>query len=166
MTHYGELLGVYEPAKDQVYSMFDTYFNHPIMTKIKDVDHTSMYMSKTYCLLSNECRYIVAFVLRDPLVSGTKQPLEVLPWVSIQTRTLGDHHELPPHDYQADASTHLKQPITRVSFNGKLSTYSCDGLPLTVSLLHTKPNDKFEYQDRGMLVSALETYQTIVTLEE
>ena len=61
MAHYGELLDAYEPEKDALYGYFDDYFNHPTMVKIKNVKNLSVYMTKTYCLLTNECRYIVVF---------------------------------------------------------------------------------------------------------
>ena len=42
-----------------------TIFNHPIMTKIKNVEGQSVYMCKLYCLLSRECRYIVCVTVLD-----------------------------------------------------------------------------------------------------
>ena len=69
--YYGELLQTYDPDTERLYAEFDTYFNHPKMRKIKDVNGHSMYMAKSYCLLSNECRYIVAFTKQDRLQAGS-----------------------------------------------------------------------------------------------
>lgn len=164
MAHYGQLLDVYEPEKESLYEDFDNYFNHPIMTKIKNVNDLSMYMTKTYCLLTNECRYIVAFVRVDHNSVSTRKALKELSWVSLQTRTLSDQHTLPPHDYQPRATGPLNKIITRVKIEDGASTYHCDDLPIVVTLLHTKSDSKMEYQPKGNVIAALETYQTIVTL--
>ena len=47
--------------------------------------------------------------------------------------------------------------------NENISTYSSDLSGLLVSLLHTKKL-KFEYPNEGSLISALETYQTVVQM--
>ena len=164
MAHYGELLHAYEPEKDALYGYFDDYFKHPVMTKIKNVNDLSMYMTKTYCLLTNECRYIVAFTKEDYDAVGAKKELKSLSWVSLQTRTLADKHKLQSHDYQPRAIGPLNKKIVRTHINDSSSTYKCEGLPLTITLLHTKKETESEYQRFGNVVSALETYQTIVTL--
>ena len=159
---YGELLNAYEPSKEKMYQAFDDYFNHPTMVKIKDVNGHSMYMSKTYCLLSNECRYIIAFVRQDSMPVRTKESLKILQWVSLQTRTLPDQHSLPPHGYQPKRDGPLHVPIVRTSVTSEASTYSCNDLPVTVTLLHSKKGS-VQYQDRGNIIAALETYNTIIT---
>lgn len=164
MAQYGELLNAYEPEKDALYGYFDDYFNHPTLVKIKNVSDLSVYMTKTYCLLTNECRYIIAFVQQDYDPVGVKKELKGLSWVSLQTRTLSDKHNLPPHDYQPRAIGPLNKKITRVGRTKAASTYKCEGLPLTITLLHTKSDTESEYQEYGNVVSALETYQTVVTL--
>jgi hypothetical protein len=163
IQQYGELLNAFEPGKEKMYQIFDDYFNHPTMVKIKDVQNYSMYMSKTYCLLSNECRYIVAFVQQDIMPIRTKESLSTLKWVSLQTRTLPDHHNLPSHGYQPKRDGPLNVLITRTNVTDEASTYSCQDFPVTVTLLHTKKGSN-EYQDRGNIIAALETYNTIICL--
>ncbi len=164
MAQYGELLNAYEPEKDALYGYFDDYFNHPIMTKIKNVNETSMYMAKTYCLLTNECRYIIAFVPQDDELNNTKKELKKLSWVSLQTRTLSDKHNLLSHDYQPKSTGPLNIRITRTTKTKDASTYVCEKLPITITLLHTKQNTESEYQQYGNVISALETYQTVITI--
>jgi len=163
MAQYGQLLETYEPALEEMYQAFDDYFNHPTMVKMKDINGHSMYMCKTYCLLSNECRYIVAFVPQDSMPTLTQENLLTLKWVSLQTRTLPDHHQLPSHGYQPKRGGPLQTVIHRIKVGSECSTYECDALPITVTLLHGKhgPN---EYQPHGNVIAALETYQTIITL--
>ncbi len=163
VQQYGELLNAYEPGKEKMYQAFDDYFNHPTMIKIKDVNGHSMYMSKTYCLLSNECRYIIAFVLQDNIPVRSKEALKTLQWVSLQTRTLPDQHNLPPHGYQPKRDGPLNVTIVRTNLTKEVSTYSCNDLPVTVTLLHTKKGS-VQYQDRGNIIAALETYNTIITV--
>ncbi len=166
MANYGELIeNIYDSKSENVYKAFDDYFNNPIMVKIKNVNGLSMYMAKTYCLLSNECRYIIAFTTEDFNTVKSKKPLREISWVSLQTRTLTDKHDLLPHNYQPRAIGPLNKKITRIDKNKTASTYSCDGLPIIITLLHTKSDTDSEYQQYGTVISALETYHTIITFE-
>ena len=166
MAQYGQLLGAYEPEKDSIYKYFDDYFGNPIMSKVKNVGGLSMYMSKLYCLLTNECRYIVAMVKQNSSPIKTSKALKEMSWVSLQTRTLADKHDLPPHNYHPVNKGPLQKLITRIQVTEKASTYHCKDLPIVVTLLHTKPESKQEYQPRGTIISALETYHTIITLKQ
>jgi len=165
MAHYGQMLDDYEPTKDSMYQSFDDYFNHPTMVKIKNVNSHSMYMSKTYCLLSNECRYIIVFVVQDTMLVGSKEFLKNLHWASLQTRTLQDHHTLPAHNYQPLREGPLNVIINRTATTPESSTYSCEKLPLICTLLHSKKGAS-EYQNRGNIIAALETYNTILVVNE
>jgi len=162
MAHYGELLDIFEPDKDNMYKEFDKYFNHPTMVKIKNVNKHSMYMTKTVCLLSNECRYIIAFLPLDEFPIGGKERMNNLRWMSLQTRTLPDKHDLPSHGYQHKRDGALKATITRTCVTPEASTYKCETFPLIVTLLHKKSD--YDYQSTGNIISAIETYSTIITL--
>lgn len=163
MAQYGQILDELESDNEQMYKAFDDYFNHPTMVKIKDVNDHSMYMSKTYCLLSNECRYIIVFVTSDNMPKKSQASLLSLPWVSLQTRTLADNHELPPHGYQPRREGPLNVLITRTNVVNENTTYSCKEFPVTITLLPGKGGSR-EYQERGNIIAALETYQTIICL--
>ena len=162
VLNYGEVLYDFDPEKEYIYKLFDDYFNHPIMTKIKNINNCSMYMSKTYCLLTNECRYIVVFVYQDIMDNFRKEKLINLKWISLQTRTLSDQHSLPTHSYEVSNTNPLKKVlIKRIKVDKEASTYNCEKFPLTLSLLHTK-NGFEEYSEHGNIVAALETYNTII----
>lgn len=163
MAHYGELLNTFDPIKDQFITSIDTYLNHPILTKIKNVNNHSIYMVKTYCLLSNYCRYIIALVPEDNNNVGIKIKLNSLNWVSIQTRTLEDRHDIDSHSYNPKMDGPLATPIKRTDITNDMSTYSCDFFPIKVHLLHKKKDLQSEYQPNGNLISAIETFQTIIT---
>ena len=159
-----KILDDFKPDLEKLYQACDDYFNHPPMVKIKNVNQYSMYMCKTYCLLSNECRYIIAFVKEDNMPIDFKESLITLRWTSLQTRTLSEqHNNLPPHAYQPKRDTPLNTIITRTDTNPNYSAYSSEDFPITITLLHTKkiPN---EYQEKGNIVAAIETYNTIICL--
>lgn len=162
MAQYGQVLdGGYEPEKDYVYSLFVNYFNNPTMTKIKDMNNYSMYACKVYCLLSKECRYIIAITHMDNYSSGTVEELKTIKWISLQTRTLFEQYNVQTHAYEPKAEGPLATGIVRIKKDNNTSTYESTELPIIVTLLHTPK--KSNYQDKGTIVVALETWETIVT---
>lgn len=163
MSEYGEILDIIEPDKENMYKAFDTYFNHPIMFKIKNINNYSMYMSKSECLLRNEYRYIICFIPEDSSIIGSKEQLSNLKWISFQTRTISEKHDLPFHKYQPIKDGPLNVIITRTSMCTESSTYKCDAFPLVITLLNKKTES--DYQPRGTIIAALETYSTIITLK-
>ena len=165
MAHYGQLLDAFQPEKDAIYSYFDEYFGTPVMTKIKNVDGYSMYMTKIYCLLTNDYRYIIAMVPKDTFLIKAQKSLKDMSWISLQTRTLKYNHDIPSHNYNPVNGGPLKKLISKVQNTNEASTYTCEELPIIVTLLHTKSDSKFEYQSKGTIISALETYQTVITIK-
>jgi hypothetical protein len=163
MAQYGQVLdGGYEPEKDYVYTLFVNYFNNPTMTKIKNINNNySMYGCKVYCLLSKECRYIIAITYMDTYSFGTVEELKNIKWISLQTRTLSEQYNVETHVYEPKAEGHLATGITRVKKDNNSSTYESNELPIIITLLHTQK--KSNYQDKGTIVVALETWETIVT---
>jgi hypothetical protein len=155
--------GVDGVSTSSMYDAFTKYFSDPVMTKIKDVERYTMYMCKTYCLLSTEYRYIIALVPKDINIIGFKKNLNELRWLSLQTRSLNDNHNLPQHYYVARRGSILDSEIYRIKTEDKASTYKCDRFPITITLLHSK--SKNDYQDKGIIITALETYQTIIVIE-
>lgn len=165
MAHYGQAFDQVETEKSTMLSYFDEYFNHPVMIKIKDVHGYSMYMRKTHCLLSKECRYLIAFILRDNMPNGSQERLIDLDWVSFQTRTLPDDHDIPSHSYQPRSDGPLSAKIIRTATGEEKSTYSCEDFPIVVELLNTKKGVN-GYQNQGNVIAALETYNTVIRVTE
>jgi hypothetical protein len=162
MEEYGEAIGGYKPEREIVYSAWVTYLDNPTMIKVKDVHEFSMYMTKTHCLLSKQCRYLIALVTKDSMPVGTPEELRNLKWKSFQCRTLEDKHELPPHFFVPKAAGVMGSKLTRIETTDETSTYTCAELPLVFTMLHAKPGVS-EYYNTGKVAAALETYQTIVT---
>ena len=161
--NYGEFLDGYDPEKENLYEMFTEYFKNPVMTKLKNVEKFSMYISKLYCLLSKECRYLIVFIPEDNNNIGNKQNLESLRWESLQTRTMTEQYDIQPHGYEPVAKGPLTSKIERVDVDPEASTYMCEKFKIFITLLHTEKNTADTYQPKGTIIAALETYNTIVT---
>ena len=115
MASYGQALNSgYDPIKDNIYPLFTQYFENPRMTKIKDTDSYSMYMSKIHALLGVEFRYLITFVPGNNFPIGDTKFLTELEWESLQTRTLIDDHKLPFHSYTPVRIRDLDRRITLV----------------------------------------------------
>ena len=162
MNEYGQIINpYYDPSKNRIYEAFYNYFNNPIVTKIKNVEKFSVYMSKIYSMIGNSYRYLVLLVDIDNNDIGFNQHMKNSEWVSLQTRTLDDVHNIPIHKYQSVLIPELKQKIYIKSRDEKQSVYDCEDFPLKVTILHTKKNYTMQYQNIGTITSAIETYQTI-----
>lgn len=164
MSEYGEVINCgYDPTKNYIYDSFSDYYKCPTLTKIKNVDKYSVYMTKIYAMLGNAHRYLILFIEQDHEPIGNTKSMKNCEWVSLQTRTLEDQYHLKPHVYTSEKKPPLNQKINIVSQDEKKSIYNCETLPLTITLLHTRKNTKYQYQQTGTIVSALETFQTVIS---
>lgn len=168
MAYYGEALNYgYDPSRTHIYDAFTKYFNNPIMKKLKNVssnnsnNNYSMYISKINAHLGVEFRYLIVLVGDYQTDIGVEQYLSNLEWNCLQTRTLVDDHSLPLHTYFPKKIPELDKKIQLQTKDEKQYVYSVDEMPITISLLVRKKTD-LEYNNTGTIVSALETYQTLV----
>ena len=169
---YGQPLEEFSPEKDYVYSLFTQYYNDPTMSKIKDVKEYSFYMAKIYALLGVEFRYLVAICHKDNLPIGTTEKLSNLRWISFQARTLPDDHKIDWHSY-TPSRTELGKKIELQHHDDRQYIYKVEELPIKVILLARKRKVNIiepdiaralDYNKTGTVITALETYQTIVEL--
>lgn len=158
----GEILYDYDPLKEKIYALMTQYFDNPVMTKMRDVNNFSMYMTRIHTLLGIEFRYIIVFVAKNNEAVGHKERMQNLYWTCLQTLSLDiEHSNLPFHSYRPQRLQELDKDIKLIQKDDKQYVYSVAGLPMKITLL---PNGKSEYMPSGKVVNALETYQTIVTL--
>ena len=62
MSEYGQIINPeYKPEKNSVYNSFSEYFGDPLLTKIKDVEQYSVYMTKIQSMLGTTYRYLIVF---------------------------------------------------------------------------------------------------------
>ena len=117
MFKYGQIIDSgFEPEKHSVYQAFTDYFNNPTMTKVKDVDKYSMYITRIHAMLGNAERYLITIVPRDVNNKKHTEKMQSLEWVSLQTRTLEEIHRVPSHiplDHLLIKKSHLNLRIKK-----------------------------------------------------
>lgn len=145
----------------QIHELFVEYYGNPRMTKLRDQDQSSIYVAKVRSMARGVNRYLMAFVPRDSNLNGTITELSELDWNVLHVRTLDDlGGSIPVFQYEPRKFIPLMKTIARTHKDGDDSYYDVDGLEVKVILL--KPLNKIEYQPSGNLVSALETFNTVV----
>lgn len=157
---FGQVLN--KQPTQTVYDAFVQYFENPPMTKIKNVSEYSVYMVKIHCLLGDAYRYLILFVAKDEHALKSVKPMTDFAWISLQTRAIEDNHNILTHSYLAKRMKPLDQKITIETRTEEKSTYIAQDFPLTITILHTRKNTPHQYQTTGTIISALETFQTII----
>ena len=161
MAFYGERLKYdYDPNKEYIYNLFVDYFENPKMTKKKDIGNYSMYICKINAVLGIEFRYIIIFVGKNLEKIGSERNLSELNWICLQTRTLEDEYNLQLHSYTPKRIFELDKKIHISSKDEKGYYYNIEDIPIKITLL--PKNKGFDYSEHGTVISALETYQTIL----
>lgn len=150
-----------DPIKEYTYKVLNDYFDNMVVEKVRDEGEFSIYMARIRFMLLNEQRYMVVMTAKDGFPPSHRKPLSDIRWLSLQTRTLTTEYDLLPQSYELKRNPVYEEPITIQSRDKKVSVYTMDNLPITISLLHTKGME-FEYPDMGTLNSALETYRTVI----
>lgn len=163
--NYGRIIDGFDDVSiDDIYKYFCEYFGDPSMIKHKDVENYSMYICKMYCLLNRTCKYVICMVDKNDLRIGDTRSLSSLQWVNLQTRVLDDNIKVKSHEYHPEAKGPLLARINKIESVEGFCRYDCE-LPIEIILLHTEKNDENVYQSSGSVISALETYNTIVTFK-
>lgn len=150
-----------DPVKEHTYQLFTEYYDNMTLCKVKDENNFSIYIARLQCLLLNEQRYLIALVPRDQFPPTYRQKLETLRWISLQIRNLEEIYDLEPQSYQMKRTPDFQRRIKISERTPDVSTYTMDDLPVQVSLLHTR-GQEYEYPNEGSLISALETFRTII----
>lgn len=159
MSKYGQLINDVE-EDILLYKCFTEYFNNPVMTKIDSKEGKSIYSVR---IKGNNIdnKFIIVFINEDNLNIGKIKKLSELYWDSLQTRTLNTTYNVANHTYEVRKYKDLLHSIHKTDTHEKSCTYICEGLPLKVVLLNYK-NQYHTYKEKGTLLSAIETYNTII----
>lgn len=169
MDKYGFIFDQsYNLEKDYIYKIICEYFDYPDLQKVKDDSQFSTYLCKASGSLINQQRYIIAITEKDNFSIGTRFNLKDLSWISFQTRTLSTKYEkVPTHFYTQKKKEPYTFPIQGYKRDMKITNYECPKINgLYINLIHTKPNDLWEYPPQGTVGSALETYQTVLSFSK
>jgi hypothetical protein len=135
------------------------------MEKMKQTSNQTIYGVEIPSMLMSEKHYLLATINKS--MEAIALPLSEIFWDSLQIRTFPASTVL--HKFQKHKFIVKREPIyySKLQIKNrdkKISTYTSDLSGVEISLLHTKDLE-FEYPNEGTLISALETYQTIVQLK-
>lgn len=164
MSRYGiSLENEYDYRKDQICPLFVDYFGNPELIKVQDINGYTMYMVEINAMLGIEKRYLIVFVSQDSFQLNTKKHLSELNWCSLQTRTFKDGTyvlECESYSYIPRKIPSLSKIIELKFKDERQYVYDVQDLPLKVVLLSKTKG--LDYNNRGNLIAAIETYQTII----
>jgi hypothetical protein len=104
-------------------------------------------------------------VKRDVFFVGETQKLSNIRWEIFQTRSLTDSHPTikKRHSYHSKTNNVLNSVIYQSNKNKYEVDYKSQTIPVKISLLYD-PNNLYEYPVNGTFKAALETYNTIIVL--
>lgn len=155
----------FSPVQENLYQIFHNYYDNPLMEKMKQTGNQTIYGVEIPSMLMSEKHYLLATINKS--MEAVSLPLSEIFWDSLQIRTFPASTVL--HKFQKHKFIVKREPIyySKLQIKNrdkKISTYTSDLSGVEISLLHTKDLE-FEYPNEGTLISALETYQTIVQLK-
>lgn len=145
-----------------IYDSFSEYYKSLIFTKIKNVDNFSLYAANIKCNLGKGYRYIIITVPLDKTIEGFNTRISNLMWVSLQTRFIETNFNISPQYFNPPKINEFDTEIILEERTEKTTTYISVSLPMKLTLLNT--NKGRDYANRANIRVALETYQTIITL--
>lgn len=163
--NYGELIDPgYIPERDSIYQSFAQYYNNPMLTKVRDVSQYSIYKTKIKSMLGVKNKYILVFVLKNNSVIGSQEMMSNLRWECFQTRMLTEYiPNLKEYQYQPRRFAPLMEKIHQIKKDDQQTVYKAETSPLIITLLPNTSSPGSVYQPTGTIVTALETWQTIVS---
>jgi hypothetical protein len=168
MLKHGELFDDYSPDFSLFYAAISIFYNHPKMEVLKIDNGFVMYGCKLKCLLEIK-RYLFAVVKDDNTVSlGDVLSLGDLQWEALHIKELPDVivFKNKDHEYNPQRIIYLDHPIVRTEINDDESIYSCDyHKDIKIKLIHKDKNSRTQYQETGNLLSALETFMTVISFK-
>lgn len=135
------------------------------MKVIKSNDGWTVYCAKVQSGL-NLNRYLFAIVPEKAYI-GKESTLEQLDWVSFQTRSTEDAHDVPVYTFFLDDKRKrmLSDMITVIDRTVECTNYVTTNLPIKISLIHDKKkNNTLQYPDKAFLYQALETYNCVIEI--
>lgn len=161
MEKYGKLLDSFENPQTEIYNIITSYFDNPLMIKVKSDRNLAFYAIKSSSNLLKDARYLIALTPEDGIPIGTPKSLSDINWVSFQTRTLTEDWKVPTHKYTDKETGPWNTPIQLHHKDANYTYYYRCQYPIEIALLTARtsfPN----YPDKGTIDKALETFQTVI----
>ena len=159
---YTSLIPSVTISVQNLYDLLDTYFESPVLEKVKDEKDVSVYMCKIATLLAGlEQRYLVVTTEQDRHPIGTKFELSNISWKTFQTRTIPQNIPVPKHSYAPKSDPIFMTSVTLKKRYETHTDYDITGYPgCMITLLHKNKN-LYEYPEHGSIATAIETYKTL-----
>jgi len=164
------------PVDEKAYirKAFNELYKGVIMTKTNEYNQEpygiyGIYKARLNSYTMGDNNIIIAIVPDDDLPLGTRKLIDSLEWISFQTRVMTNVKKdlngfvLPMQNYMIKGDSILNDRIKAVKETNTKMIYSTSNLPLKVEILKINENDTFS--EEGSIISALEVFQTVVTIE-
>ena len=146
-----------------IYHIFISYYGDILFVKLRDNNTHSVYVCKVDSGLLKDNQYLFAIVKRDRFTKGARRKLSSLPWDSFQARKLDKGYVLPSTFLKNNITPVMNSPVRVTSRTDEYSQYTCDSLPIMITLMHKKIGERGQFSDTGKLYLALNEYSTIIT---
>jgi hypothetical protein len=160
--------------KQYIRKAFNDLYKGVVMTKTNDWNQEpygiyGIYKARLASYTMGDNNIIIAIVPNDELPLGTRKLIDSLQWISFQTRTMTNVKKdlngfnLPIQNYMIKGENILNDRIKVVKETSTKYIYNTTNLPLKVEILKLNEDDTFS--EEGTIISALEVFQTVITLE-
>jgi hypothetical protein len=164
------------PVDEKAYirKAFNELYKGVIMTKTNEWNQEpygiyGIYKARLNSYTMGDNNIIIAIVPEDDLPLGTRKLIDSLEWVSFQTRVMTNVKKdlngfnLPIQNYMIKGDSILNDRIKAIKETNTKMVYSTSNLPLKVEILKINEDDTFS--EEGSIISALEVFQTVITIE-
>jgi len=165
---HGEIFDDYSPDNSIFYLAISKFYDNPQMALLKKDGGFAMYVCKLKCLL-NVNRYLFAITSdSDTKKIGDIVNIEDIEWQALHIKQVSEVISVPikEHEYTPKRIPYLDHPIEKTKMTDTESFYKCPYHKLLkVKLIHEDDNPKEQYQNKGNLLEALETFMTVLSFE-
>jgi len=165
MFDYSTPNSVHTLIRQKINNVYDSF----VMTKVGQYQDMGIYKALVNSLLAGPSRFIVAIVPNDSAPMGSEKMLSSLRWVSFQTRTTDNIAkefngvQVYPQTYSINSQNNISDPVNLIEEKRSHFLYLPENLPIRIEVLKLKEDDSFAR--KGTVSSALELYQTVLTIE-
>lgn len=152
-------------ARDKINKIYDGF----VVVKVGQHGSYGIWKALVDGLTMGSSRFIVAIVPNDRDSIGAQKYLRSLPWVSFQTRESKNiskefnYIKINPQSYRIGADNNITDRITLSHETDTGFIYKPDTFPANIEVLRLKESDNFA--QKGTVTSALELYQTVITID-
>lgn len=157
-------------ARDMLYDWIDRYFDSPQVQKMRDDRNsgTSVYMTRIKTLLASpEQRFVIAVTELDNQPIGAIQNLADVKWMSLQMRMLtvvdGEMNKVHRHSYMPKNTKAFAKKLNLIQRHPNRTEYTLEGFETvcTVALIHSNPEQPYEFRDQTACAGSIELYRTV-----